>query len=168
MEHMTFLTDYDYLGGICFQMNRKGQVDVEFFEHLESLPCYNRKFQDHIREGTLPPMLDVDRSYGEIRNINHVCHECEHYSKREKLSSHLMHSSVASLMPFSYTFEDGRRTLTIVVENVKDDDDSGVQMPRIEAEFTSCNGVSFTRKEKIIMERMFGKQFPSCASSRRS
>lgn len=37
-EHVTFLEQYDYLGGIKLTCSKSGKIETEFFDHRETLP----------------------------------------------------------------------------------------------------------------------------------
>ncbi|KNC98289.1 uncharacterized protein SPPG_06685 [Spizellomyces punctatus DAOM BR117] len=142
-EHRSFNEEYDFLGGVSAKVGRAGIADVSFFDHRDTLSCYQSDLKHRVQTGQIPPsippptptlpsattatapsnvtspLVPVPRGL----KIPHTCTTCAHFDTQNILKSiclldHTHHPSVNSLesaISWEYTLPDGRRRIKFKV-----------------------------------------------------
>ncbi|KAI9094074.1 hypothetical protein DFS34DRAFT_583135 [Phlyctochytrium arcticum] len=132
-EHRAFNEEFDFLGGVSVGLGRSGFGRATFFEHRDTLPCYQNDLKERVRTGqippSIPPVTPVMTSISSPTSahipiprgakIEHSCSECAHFDHQKILKSiclldHNHHPNLHALenaIAWDYTYPDGRRTL---------------------------------------------------------
>ncbi|KAJ3144755.1 hypothetical protein HDU89_007799 [Geranomyces variabilis] len=130
-EHRSFDEGYRFLGGLSMEMSRATVQSISFFEHRESLPCYQSDLQSRAAAGLLPPTIATTPPTGIPptvaapigTRIAHSCSSCGYYDSQKVRHAICLLDAVPSfsVQPMSgervynHSFADGRRTLRVVV-----------------------------------------------------
>lgn len=165
LEHMTFLnTDYDFLGGISFNITKNGSFKVEYFENLFVLPCYINAVKREVASGLISSSFETFDAINEnALKLNHACKDCSHFLNREIISSQFMHSHKTPIF-FSYTFPGLKQTLSIRIANIdhKFGSDKGpfpwvcifLSKKKVDINVESCDGLKFSKLERSLFEKL--------------
>lgn len=121
-EHLTFSEQYDYLGGVALRMGRCGGLTSEFFEHKETLPCYQEALVEAVALGLLPPSAP-NGGPAPGAKINHECPACCSYSNRSIIKDIFVFDQVSSTprwavdgFSWRHAYPDGLRAVTIRIQ----------------------------------------------------
>ncbi|KAJ3295612.1 hypothetical protein HDU79_008801 [Rhizoclosmatium sp. JEL0117] len=162
-EHFTFNEQYDYLGGVNMGVSRTGVVRSEFFEHKETLPCYQRALVDAVAAGVLPGTAPHgDPPAG--AKIDHQCVECSRYDQRRVLKSIFVFDEVPynprwgkEGFSWVYAYPDGRRRVKIRVtpyEGVVGYNGGGRDLPSVWIKKVNVNGKVLEQEEWELWQRL--------------